>query len=576
MEYGATVITNAGTALMSKLLSGNKLTKFTKIVLSETKYSENQLANLTALSNIKATADATTAARNATNVETYATFNNEGNTASYTVNTIGVMAQDPDGGADILYSVTPAIIGGYVPTDNGVTKTALTFKVLNEVARALVVNMTTDPAGVATYLDLERMKKPYQAWANSADGKTDFSKVSSKNMLTGARSSSVTYANGYLSAKLGDYTVVARGVLPAGVYTQAFKLYKQPTTDTTIVINFDGVAYNSLNIAKLNTKTINTLDEKSFTLTKETVYEAVIFGNKESSQFDFSISVYEGSKGTILPVKRDDRYNAFMKYTGFSNKDSNDYRDYTWVRSDEAQSINYEAWANDKAGKDFSTIYPRENLVRGNVDGFKYWTFFKDSSATNSTGTKEGRTLTVTSTDTAWKQWRMTGAQGSTELSDLGAGTYILSLDARALDDSAVNTKVDIDFRLNKKDGSYVRISSNRVGITKTALRILTTIIIRNEDLIDVVDKTIVLNYQELGKVEFSKIKLEKGDTQSMYIPSSKDTGVKANELVPMYRGIANAPSNDPLDYTWDKSEQYRDAELQQIKTAIIALGGTV
>lgn len=595
MEYGATVITNAGTALMSKLLSGNKLTKFTKIVLSETKYSENQLANLTALSNIKATADATTAARNATNVETYATFNNEGNTASYTVNTIGVMAQDPDGGADILYSVTPAIIGGYVPTDNGVTKTALTFKVLNEVARASVVNMTTDPAGVATYLDLERMKKPYQAWANSADGKTDFTKINIKNLM------SDSYDNGVTVKFLTDiYSDTTLGQAPLGAeVTQVNATIEVDgsTVDTGLALRCVFLdkdnAFINQSIGSFSANRFK--GTLTFTAKKPANAVAVSFRlarNYELSNFSvfakrFMVTTNNTSASIFLSGKKSDRYNAFMKYTGFSNKDSNDYRDYTWVRSDEAQAINYEAWANDKNGTNFSRYYPKPNLVGGNASAFKDWyptagtEAAKDNVATRLDGgilQQSGISATGTDAVNDYRQWQVSSVKSEgSDLLNVKANTmYTISFESRAVSQSWVGSSATIDFRANYKDGSTKIIGIAKVNLTKDWQVGTATFTLTQDDITNVDYFRIVVNHIGQGTVQFRRMKMEDNPRASMFIPNSRDTGVKAIDLVPAYRGISNAPSTDHLDYVWDKSEQYRDAELQQIKTAIIALGGTV
>lgn len=433
--------------------------------------------------------------------------------------------------------------------------------------------------------------KPFQAWANSEDGKTDFNRVKpSPNLLTG---------NGYFDVKERTLARDSFGLQVEKIVLTDSDWDK--LISTTAYYDLTNAKYDMIGFLELsneaNTEFIqytgtiirggakgyatvtakNNVRMSDGTLPKYVKYQlrTVERLTEDVKILAGKFKVEFGKNTPVVSNKKEDRYNAFMKYTGFSNKDSNDYRDYTWVRSDEAQAINYEAWASDKNGTNFSTVYPRENLIRGNFDGFGYWTFFKDSKLTNSSGSKVGKTLVINGVEEGWKQWRLTGAQGATELTNMTAGTYVLSFNSKAIDTSAVNAEVTVEFRLNKQDGAYNRIAYNKTTLTKTDGCLVTTIIIKAEDLVNVIDKSVILNYSGLGKVEFSLIKLEKSETQTMYTPSPKDSGVKVIDLAPAYRGISNTPSQDYLDYVWDKSEQYRDAELQQIRTAITAMGGT-
>ena len=54
-QYSRLVITNDGQALMAKMIAGSGNIDFTKMCSSSTQYQENQLQDLTAISNIKQT-----------------------------------------------------------------------------------------------------------------------------------------------------------------------------------------------------------------------------------------------------------------------------------------------------------------------------------------------------------------------------------------------------------------------------------------------------------------------------------------------------------------------------------------
>jgi len=606
MEFKQAVITDRGRALMTKLLAG-KITQFTKIAVSETKYNDNQLAGLTALSNIKSESPVSVSATNATNILATGGVNNVGLQVGYYVNTVGLYANDPDLG-EILYSVVSAVDGknSYIPPDTGVSQSGVTFKIQTEVAKADNVNMSVDPANVATQGDLDRMKKPFQAWSNSADGKTDFTKIRYKeNLLTKNAHSQL---GGYSQAVVSKTTTndLTRYIVSGGAdivkllrtnqdavdykvkdLEYNFSLYIENNASTSVFYST-----NSGRFARLEIKSGFKGRVNLGFVTNGTGSPQFQFSTKEvSDSIDITIGYLKIETGLIgtpyLPNKLDDRYSAFMKYTGFSNKDSNDYRDYTWVRSDEAQAINYEAWANDKNGTNFSRYYPKPNLVGGNASAFKDWyptagtEAAKDNVATRLDGgilQQAGISATGTDAVNDYRQWQVSSAKSEgSDLLNVKANTmYTISFESRAVSQSWVGSSATIDFRANYKDGSTKIISVAKVNLTKDWQVGTATFTLTQDDITNVDYFRIVVNHIGQGTVQFRRMKMEENPRASMFIPNSRDTGVKAIDLVPAYRGISNSTSQDYLDYVWDKSEQYRDAELQQIRTAIIALGGTV
>lgn len=157
MELNQSVITNKGRTLMAKLLSGRAMATFTKISTSSTVYQMADLPGLTVLTNVKQTATCQAKPNNGATVSVEAAFNNTGLTAGYDVNTIGVYATDPDEG-EILYAVATAKQKGYMPADNGISKTGLTVAFYTEVGNASQVTLTVDPAAVATKLDVKNLQ----------------------------------------------------------------------------------------------------------------------------------------------------------------------------------------------------------------------------------------------------------------------------------------------------------------------------------------------------------------------------------------------------------------------------------
>ena len=156
MEFKQAVITKQGRELMAKLLAGGTTTQFTKIVVSSTVYSDAQLENLTALTNVKMTAPAQAYGNNTATVAVTAAIENTGLSVGFDVNTVGLYAVDPQKG-EILYSVSSARENGYMPADTGVSKSGFNFKIYVEIGNASNVNLIVDPAAYASYNDLKAL-----------------------------------------------------------------------------------------------------------------------------------------------------------------------------------------------------------------------------------------------------------------------------------------------------------------------------------------------------------------------------------------------------------------------------------
>jgi hypothetical protein len=153
-EFSSFVITAKGQALMAKLIAGSGTTNFSAIKTSSTIYTQEQLASLTALTNIKQTAGISSISRiNSASVNIKGALNNTDLVTGYTVNTIGLYAIDPDEG-EILYAVARATSAGYMPPYNGITSSGILFDFVITVGNASNVTVTVNPAAVATQADV--------------------------------------------------------------------------------------------------------------------------------------------------------------------------------------------------------------------------------------------------------------------------------------------------------------------------------------------------------------------------------------------------------------------------------------
>ncbi len=153
-EFSSFVITAKGQALMAKLIAGSGTTNFSAIKTSSTIYTQEQLASLTALTNIKQSADISSISRiNNVSVNIKGALNNTALVTGYTVNTIGLYAIDPDEG-EILYAVARATQAGYMPPYNSITSSGILFDFVITVGNASNVTVTVNPAAVATQADV--------------------------------------------------------------------------------------------------------------------------------------------------------------------------------------------------------------------------------------------------------------------------------------------------------------------------------------------------------------------------------------------------------------------------------------
>ncbi len=153
-EFSSFVITGKGQVLMSKLIAGSGTCNFSAIKTSTTVYTQEQLAGLTALTNIKQSAEISSISRiNTASVNIKGALNNKDLVTGYTVNTIGLYAIDPNEG-EILYAVARATQAGYMPPYNSITSSGILFDFVITVGNAQNVTVTVNPAAVATQADV--------------------------------------------------------------------------------------------------------------------------------------------------------------------------------------------------------------------------------------------------------------------------------------------------------------------------------------------------------------------------------------------------------------------------------------
>ena len=149
-QFSELIITKSGQDLLAKILvDGGKL-EFSRVCVSESAISEDNLEQLTILPEIKqesAVLDITKTSASAVKVE--ASFSNRELTAGYFMRAIGLYAKD--GENEVLYAAAVELSGHcYMPPYNGVTVSGALIQLVTTVGNAEHISFDVDPAGTAT------------------------------------------------------------------------------------------------------------------------------------------------------------------------------------------------------------------------------------------------------------------------------------------------------------------------------------------------------------------------------------------------------------------------------------------
>lgn len=145
------VITEKGKQLISKMIAGTSTATFTKICTSEKDYGTQNLADLTALTNIKQTqTQLSVEITDNALVQVIGSVNNSDLTTGYYVRAIGLYAKDSTD-TEILFGVSIEPENpDYMPAFGGKTVTGITYKINTKVDNSDQVSITISPSDAAT------------------------------------------------------------------------------------------------------------------------------------------------------------------------------------------------------------------------------------------------------------------------------------------------------------------------------------------------------------------------------------------------------------------------------------------
>lgn len=158
-EFKALITTKNGDELIANALLGKSIIQFTKIAVSSTTYTDEQLKTLTALGNQRQEVPVSNVRiLNSTTIQVEGAINNQDLTVGYYMQTVGLYAKDKNSSNEILFAVVSASTAGYMPAYNGKSSTGAFFKLSTTMSSTANVSVAIDPAAYASVGDVQYLQ----------------------------------------------------------------------------------------------------------------------------------------------------------------------------------------------------------------------------------------------------------------------------------------------------------------------------------------------------------------------------------------------------------------------------------
>lgn len=613
MEFKQSVITNRGRELMAKLLTGKK-TKFTKIRVSSTVYTEAQVASLTSLSNIKQETSAQAYGNNNATVFVVGAIENTNLAVGYDINTVGLYAEDPDLG-EILYSVSCAKIKGYMPPDTGVSGSGIELKIYTEVSNAANVDLTVDPASYATRGDLQRLTINgglFEAWSWSEDGTDRFTTTyPNENLIVSSKRMTPEYWTNIISSynSDGSITMSKSEVTPSRIFANHTRVYpkegKRYSIQAEIFIENGTSGINGSSLFCRVFKSDWSLSgdflvvgfddstPKGKWIRVKASGKSAPDGTDFTKHIQISIGLSASFVGKVhirnpkfeevvdsettmyTPSPLEDLLGAFPTYKGVGMLNSQSPSDYRWSRSDWyfdyiSKPKKTWSWSNDGTER-FTTIYPNENLLINSLNqevniakashGASLW--FSADYPTDGLITYAKNIYKLTkSTDFAFG-YLAHHSNLTHEPLEVGE-TYVFSAKV-FIPENVPNTSGCVVIGKYDVEGtSWGAQSLSNVagrGIWKIATH---TFVMTTKTANLVVGFGNSAPADSALSMYMAEYKLEKASEFSGLTTNSKEDYLNA---IPHYVGTGAVVSGNPSDYSWTYSQEYIDYLISQTPT---------
>lgn len=332
-------------------------------------------------------------------------------------------------------------------------------------------------------------------------------------------------------------------------YTISCEVYNPADTKTSARIHYATIPANQ-RILQIEPKQITTI-QLQVTVTQDTDNINLFFltdnGTVPPVYWHYP-KIEEGGNRTIwTPAPSEDILNAYPKWQGLALKDSDDLNDYQWQLSDEYISRLKPAWkmANGMWGK----VYPRENLwikkllINGYISNANGSIIQTTSNPQHKV--MNARTAVPPGKLLVWQCWNP---------------------------DRIVNNSNFTRIAWYKSDNSFISWDAitplkGEEYLTKTFIPPAGATQCRLSTIVGTPDNKENTNIKHKFEV------VNQGEEPSIFSAAPTDDLLNA---YPKYKGLAVDLLDNEADYLWQQSDEYRDYKEEQLKQAIIALGGTV
>lgn len=226
------IITNAGQALIAKLVAGTAEINFTKVKTSDYEYESSDIPTLTDLSQVKQTANVSSVSIvSSTIVKVRAIVNNTGLSTGYYIKSVGLYATDSSTSEEILFGVSLADeVADYIPAQSS-TVTGVTYTFNCKVDDTEQVDVTVNPAGVTPMEDFEELEN------------TVSTLTSTVNTLKSKRISLTLISSNWIfnqSTNLYEYTITDNTVTANHFITICMDINNQKKLKDGYVESFSG------------------------------------------------------------------------------------------------------------------------------------------------------------------------------------------------------------------------------------------------------------------------------------------------------------------------------------------------
>ena len=415
------------------------------------------------------------------------------------------------------------------------------------------------------------------AWANSSDGKVDFTTVyPNENKVESSTEFLMkhTLANGIVMNKSEINNGISISLEGEKKYSYLWYFASLanalPFTEVgkEYTISFDlktnrnmsmpnGITYSaSMNECEMIYSNFDTDTVNKASTTKQRIY-VVFKPNAKTTTSNHNLHFMSNASPSISPKWIAEitnvsiqlgnnvnlpylKMNEKMKYIGYSTKPSKNYLDYKWSLASDGIKT-YKAWADVEDGSiNFGREYPNENTYSTNETEYIY------------IGTGQVSAF-ERNTDDAPNGFKLTGYKDSSAgirfknvINENGLWT--ISFWVRGSQSVAIRFNIDIC------DSGTEQITTNSDNTWK---KIVKTVEVKNQS--DVYHFVDFENFA-WAYFYFKDIKIEKSEFPTAFTTSPKDSLV---DSVMKYTGISVRDSNDPNDYEWVFSSEFAQAISQ-------------